>query len=180
MRAFYFSNPQSRIQVFQAVGTSCVSEQILCICPHLFFACSPDLLPSRVARGKARGVHNANCVAEPLSTSFRSIWNECPLWTLLRVAEIMRLSLGVSTSEVIPIGEKKQIQPLVRMQSLDIVEAHIFLLHFSGLSLLFPQSINLPTEICEHQTQGSINDAYERPCLTIISSESVKMLSGGK
>lgn len=70
MRAFYFSNPQSRIQVLQAVGTSCVSEQILCKCPHLFFACSPDLLPSRVARGQPRGVHDANCVAESLSTSF--------------------------------------------------------------------------------------------------------------
>ena len=89
--------------------------------------------------------------------------------------------MGVSTSVVITIGEKKQIQPLVRMQSQDIEEARIFLLHFSGLSLLFPQSINLPTEICaEYQTQGTINDAYERPCLTIISSESVKMLSGGK
>ena len=71
--------------------------------------------------------------------------------------------MGVSTFEVTPIGEKKQIQPLVRMQSLDIEEAHIFLLHFSGLSLLFPQSINPPTEICaEHQTQDSINDAYKR------------------
>ena len=75
----------------------------------------------------------------------------------------MRLSLGVSTSVVIPIGEKKQIHPLVRMQSLDIEEAHIFPLHFSGLSLLFPQSISLPTEICaKHQTQDTINDAYTR------------------
>lgn len=90
--------------------------------------------------------------------------------------------MGVSTSEVIPIGEKKQIQPLVRMQSLDIEEAHIFLLHFSGLSLLFPQSITLPTEICpEHRTQDSINDAYKRDLVSrSLSSESVNMLSGGK